>query len=300
MPDDLRRDERLLGVAERLLLDADAIGVFPTPVARLIEVAGLSEPERSLLSDECIESAPEHLAIKMRGVKDKVLAILDRCEAEVHLRPDISTNAAAAFKRLHEVGHHIIPWQAELAYADDRYTLSHEANALFELEASQVSAELLFQRNTLRQCAASSRIRASEVISLSSAFGASIHATFRRYVETHHKALAGVVLGLEPVCVAPPCFRRQEAFCSERWGARFQDPRDWPWDLDTGPLSVLSTKAAIVGTMVATGVYHDPVTYRMQWPDLNGELTRVRVEIFTNHYSLFVMLHPVARRRPRA
>lgn len=297
MLDEIRSDASLLETAERLLLVADVRGLLPTPVRRIVEAAGLTEPPESLLSDDCVDQAPDYLAEKMRGLTGKILALLDRREREVHVRPDISPYGA--FKRLHEVGHHIVPWQADLAYADDRFTLSVEANARFELEASQVAAELLFQRTLLENQAASRRLRVRTVLDLADTFGASIHSTFRRYVETHYKSVAGVVLARTPVCTTPPCFQRQEGFCSRAWLTGYHDPRSWPFELETGPFLAVSIQAAVVSTMLDAGTFRDPVQTHIEWPDLNGELHSMQLEVFTNSYNLFAMIRPLRLKLPR-
>lgn len=293
MLDSVRNDSRLASAAEKLLLLADVRGQLPTPVGQLIVAAGLVEPAESLLSDACIDQAPGYIAKKMRAVKGKVLALLDRQEREVHIRPDVSVNGP--FKRLHEVGHHILPWQNDLAYVDDYYTLSPEVSARFELEASRVAAELLFQGDLLREHAATRRIRAKTVHDLSDDFGATIHSTFRRYIETHRKAVAGVVLERQPLCSTPPCFERQEAFSSDIWLTQFHDPRHWPFRLGTGPFAAISSSANDVASLLDAGAYMGPMRDTVEWPDLNGELHSMRIEAFTNTYRLFVMLHPVRR-----
>lgn len=290
MLDDVRQNPDLAGAAKKLLLLADVRGELPTPVGRLIEAAGLHEPEESLLSDHCIEQAPRHLLAIMQSVAGKVLALLDRREKEVHISPTVASKAA--FKRLHEVGHHIVPWQSALAYADNSLTLSPDTEMLFELEASHVAAELLFQQTLLQDQARSRRVRAQTVHQLADAFGATIHSTFRRYVETHDKAVAGVVLPRHPLCIAPLCFQRRETFCSGRWRAQFHDTRQWPANIETGPFAAVAARAAAVAALLDADCYEDPIREIVPWPDLNGEVRAMRIEVFTNTYHIFVLFTP--------
>lgn len=293
MLEEVRNNGELAGAAKKLLLLADVREELPTPVDRIVQAAGLAEPAESLLSDEAISQAPAHLMEKMRGLVGRVMAVLDRQEHEIHIRPEHATTGA--FKRLHEVGHHIIPWQADLAYADDNFSLSAEANALFELEASHVAADLLFQQSLLAQHSASHRTRAKTVIDLSQRFGATIHSTFRRYVESHHRPVAGVVLKVDPVATAPVCFERQEAFCSIPWLGRFSNPRTWPLQLDGVPYAALSLIAADMVELLSLGQAEERVGTRLEWPDLNGELRPMRAEAFTNTYRVFLILTPSKR-----
>ncbi|TDB38235.1 MAG: hypothetical protein D9V44_09430 [Actinobacteria bacterium] len=226
----------------------------------------------------------------MRGISGKVLALLDRREKEVHIRPEHASNGA--FKRLHEVGHHIIPCQSDLAYADDYFTLSPETSALFELQANHVAAELLFQGTLLQEQAASRRLRAKSVLELSATFGATIHSTFRRLVETNAKPVAGVVLNRQPSCIAPLSFERREAFSSVLWRSRYHDPHNWPQWFDSGPFEAVVPHVAAVSTLLESGSYKDPIRTRIPWPDLNGEIRAMRIEVFTNTYHIFVLFAP--------
>lgn len=296
---EIRHDRRLHEAAESLLHEASVCDLLPTPVPRLLEAAGLTEPGLSLLDDECIDQAPPYLAEKIHALQGKVQAVLDRQEREVHVRPDIAANGGGAFKRLHEVGHDILPWQRDLAFADDGYTLAPDVRVQFELEASQVAAELMFQRTLLERAAADHRISAATVLLLSDQFGASIHATFRRFVETHRKSVAGAVLIRTPVSAPPAvCFQRQEAFCSQGWASRFDTPRAWPFRLEGSPYVTLSHAVAGFAAAVEAGSDR-PFRASIDWPDRNGELRRVKVEVFSNSYSIFLLLWPVRRRPAR-
>lgn len=294
MLEEVTSNTELVGAAGRLLLLADVREELPTPVDTLVQAAGLVEPNESLLSDRLLDQAPGHLKAIMSVLGDKIIALLDRQEREIHIRP--GADASGAFKRLHEVGHHIIPWQRDLAYADSNYTLSWETNALFELEASRVAAELLFQQDLFTRHAASRRVSARSVHALSEDFGASIHSTFRRYVETHARPVAGVVLRTTANLTGANCHVRQEAFCSGAWRMRFLSPRDWPHLLETGPYTAIAPHVTAVAEQLERGTYFQPLKEKIEWPDLNGELHPIRIDVFTNTYRLFVMLHPARRR----
>src|SRR5665811_2355109 len=105
--------------AEGLLRRADALGRLPTPVDDLVAAARLTEPEESLLSTSVLQSAPAHLRDAMARLTGRVRGLVDRRALEVHLSPEITHEARRNFIRLHEIGHHILPWQHDLGYADD-------------------------------------------------------------------------------------------------------------------------------------------------------------------------------------
>ena len=150
--------------AERLLRKADVRGRLPTPVDDIIAAADLLEPEHSLLSNFIIDQAPAHLQRAMRRIRFKVRAVLDRKAREVHVDPSIQHRGRLAFKKLHEVTHDILPWQRELAYADDDATLSWTTKRLFEWQANHGAAELLFQRDLLADMASQYEIGMAGVL----------------------------------------------------------------------------------------------------------------------------------------
>jgi hypothetical protein len=64
-----------------------------------------------MLSDFVLEQAPAHLRSAMRKLRLKVRAVLDRGAREIHVGPAIHNQGQISFKKLHEVGHDICPWQ---------------------------------------------------------------------------------------------------------------------------------------------------------------------------------------------
>lgn len=185
MLEELDSATEITKATERLLAAASARGRLPTPVDDLVAAADLVEPQESILSESMLRRAPKHIRDAVAPFRFKIRALLDRKAREIHVAPGIEHPAQRDFKRLHEVVHDILPSQRKLAYADDHKTLSWMTNLRFEQAANQGAAELLFQRELFRQMAADYQIGMAAVVELAEMFGASIHAAFRRYVETH-------------------------------------------------------------------------------------------------------------------
>jgi IrrE N-terminal-like domain len=286
--EDLEGAPKIIAATERLLAIADARGRLPTPVNDIVAAARLTEPAQSLLSDDAIYEAPKHLRDKIAKLKGKVRAVLDRRTKEVHVHPDIHIIGQRNFNRLHETSHGIFDWQTELAYADDTYTLTWapehraELDRQWEQEANQGAAELLFQRNLLAEMAADERIGFASIVDLSERFGASIHATFRRVVETHRGAVAGVVVSESPTISSPVTYRRFEAMHSGRWGERFGPANDWPKFLPVPSYPFLEQLQSQF--QVPTG--HIELT----WPDVNGGPVPIHAEYFNNSYRILILL----------
>lgn len=288
---DLDAGPQIAHLTAKLLSRADADGRLPTPVGDIIAAAGLEEPSESLLSESAIGAAPEHLRSKLRRLRSKVHAVVDRRAREVHVHPDISRDGQRRFKQLHEVGHDILPWQKELAYADDATTLSLTTNIGFEQEANQTSAELLFQRLLFERMAAEYEIGVAAFVELAGKFGASYHASFRRYVETHGHALAGLVLDASPCRTDPLGYRRREVVLSGVWAERFDSRAAWP--------AVLCADA--YGFVNEVKNVNGPATPACDWtyPNISNEPTELHVELFSNSYSVFALIWLPRRERFR-
>jgi len=283
MPGEVPDADAIRKATERLLRKAEAVGRLPTPVEDIIAAADLVEPQHSMLSDFVLDQAPQHLRRAIRKLRFKVRAVLDRRAREVHVDPSIQHRGRLAFKKLHEVTHDILPWQRALGYADDDATLSWSTRQLFERQANQGAAELLFQRDVFGDMARQYEIGMAAIIELGGLFGASVHAAFRRFVETHSRAVAGVVMELSPCAAHPIAYRRKEMACSERWANRFGSSRSWPLILRSPPYSFvdLAPRARSTRSVVAADLL---------LPDVNNEPVRLNVEVYCNSYMLFVLM----------
>src|SRR5665811_1676450 len=131
---------------DQLLRAADAYGRYPTAVDDILAAAKLTQVDDYVLDDSKIAKAPAYLRSLLRSAKQKIQGLVDRREKVVHISPDIDHEARRRFVKLHETTHSILPHQQDLVYADTNETLSLATKRLFEQEANQGAAELLFQR----------------------------------------------------------------------------------------------------------------------------------------------------------
>lgn len=275
---DLDSGDEISRLTDRLLREADADGRWPTPVDDIVAAAELAEPEESAFAESMLARAPRHLrkAIDLIGTR-KIRAMLDRKERTVHLAPGIESEGRRSFLRLHEVTHDLLPWQAELAYADSDATLSWKTQKLFEQEANQGSAELLFQGQRFARMASDYAIGMGTVTELANLVGASRRATLRRYVEGHGSPVCGIVLKTSPVGRDPLRYERHEVTQSRAWTKRFGS--SWPRLLsaDAFPfLSLLSSPFGADGTST--------------FPDVNLESTEIRVESVASRFGILTLL----------
>jgi IrrE N-terminal-like domain len=288
--DDLTSGTEIARLTDNLLHRADAYDRFPTPVEDIVLSAQLAEPEHSLLSGFILAQAPRHLREAVAPLRRKVRALLDRKAREIHLDPTINNDAQRRFKRCHEVSHDLYPWQRALGYADDDTTLSFATHILFEREANQGAAELLFQRDRYRDVASDYAIGIATIIELAAMFGVSIHASFRRFVETHRHAVAGLALHPSPKTTTPLAYRRYEALQSAAWTQQFGAVSAWPALVCAEPYTFIKIAPTARAAL-------SPPRTTFALPDLAHIQQTANVEIFSNSYRTFVLLWLPRRER---
>lgn len=178
-------------IADRTLRRADALGWLPTPLDRLIAAAKvheISEPET--WRDKFLASLPSRSRALFESAWQKIRGIADLRDRAVYV-PGASGGRPMQFPRAHELGHQVIPWHnLNLAYKDDDRSLTAEAEELFDSEANFFAAEVIFQGEGFRRAALDFRPSFDAVFTLADMYGASRHATLRRYVEEHDEPLA--------------------------------------------------------------------------------------------------------------
>jgi hypothetical protein len=273
---DLEAADEIGRQVDRLLRAADAYGRFPTPVEDIVSAAALSQADEYVLDDSLIAKAPAHLRALLRSAKHKIQGLVDRRERVVHVSPAIDHDGKRRFIILHETTHDILPHQQDLLYADDNETLSPSTKRLFEREANQGAAELLFQRDRFARDANDLEVSIAAVWELADRYGSSFHAALRRYAEAHPRAVAAIVLERTPHRSHPPTWRREEVMATPAWTARIGSP--------TWPRNMASDAYPFLAALDLQGFD--------QWTllDLAGSPVSIRVEAFQTPYNSFLLL----------
>lgn len=284
-------------VAATLLRKADVGERLPTPVDDLITAAGLLEQDDYVLSESKISEAPRQLRRLLRSAGRKIRGVLDRRERVLHVSPSVDVPAQRQFIRCHETMHDVLPWQRDLlVLGDTSKTLAPDIELRFEREANQGAAELLFQIDLLRRISQDYPTDISTPIELASMFGASIHSTFRRWIEDHSGSVCGIVLDPKPALQSPLTFRRFELPASRGWTHRFGN------DCFPTQLNVLEYP------FLAYLAPDDLGEMDCDWShiDRSGEFVTLHAQSFTNGYRTFVLVWVpskegfIARHRGRA
>lgn len=174
-------------LALALLREADALGHVPTPLDELTGVARLVYAGEIELSLAERKSLVRKLG---RTMLDRILAGLEGMinfrSREIWLKPDLVV-VRRRFVHAHELGHNILPVHRQLAYLDDRGTLSPAVQETCEREANQAAIELLAQGPRLVAEADDTPLVARSVEQLAGRFEISLQATARRISEDSAK-----------------------------------------------------------------------------------------------------------------
>ncbi len=282
MLEDLDSAPEITRLTEQLLRRADADGRWPTPIEDIVAAAQLSEPQESPFSPAVLLHAPKHIrrAIQRLG-HGRIRALLDRRERAVYLDPEIENGGRRSFLRLHEVTHHLLPWQQQLAYADSDATLSPATRALFEREANQGAAELFFQGQRFAAMAGDFRIDTASICQLANDVGASLRATLRQFAETHAGAVCGLVLEPSPIGVDPLRCRRREVSQSRSWTSQFGNASTWPQILSAEVFPFLVAAAPNTEQLAPMSA---------TWIDIDNTPVEIRAQAMRNRYEVLVVL----------
>ncbi len=178
--------------ARALLRESKALGVYPTPVERIIA-------EAQLKVEEGVDLSQAHQGFFSRTfegigkVSRKVLGLLDFRQKTIYL--DLSQEEPRKrFVKLHEVGHDVLTWQSDTYRWDDEKTLDPWTKETFEREASFFASCALFQLDRFDEEAAKLPLGLRSALALARKFGSSCQAAIRRYVQRSGKRCAVLVL----------------------------------------------------------------------------------------------------------
>jgi hypothetical protein len=183
-------------IAFDALYKSKSLGVFPTPVEKILNYAQLRIDSSVDLSKVPSNFFAKHGLAFKRGLA-KIRGVLDRSEKIIYL--DMNQHASKQkFVKLHEVGHELCGWQGNmLKYLDDDENLNPDINDMFEAEANYFASSALFQGHLFNEKVSEYPLELATCLHLHKLFGGSFHATIRRYVEHSKKRCALLVLNKE-------------------------------------------------------------------------------------------------------
>ena len=152
-PEDLRAVEEQ---AHRLLDRADAWDRYPVPVHEILDAANVRLAPTSAFDADAIVSYLRGKAAaaraRVKSAMSKVLGLYDAGEGLIHIDGTV-VKAKQTFLKLHETGHHDIPWHRKMFrfFQDCRKTLAPDVADRFRTRGQQLCALRPVQGSHLRR-----------------------------------------------------------------------------------------------------------------------------------------------------
>ncbi len=262
---------------KRLLRAADARGQLPTPKSQVLACARLLELGEIDLA-EYEASFVDKAAEIFHKAMSKVFGFLDRRSESIYVDPQMR-DSRKLLVTYHEVAHRIIPWQNIVYTEDEESTLSFECSEMFEAEANFGAVEILFQCERFEDEARDYEMSVESALYLADRYGASRHATLRRFVERDHRPC--LLLVLKPTI-------RQHSDGQTSFYVAYSIPSA-PFTLEFGePLQLeFVNPDDEIGKIVNSGLEGE-----IALPNLKGFAKPCLVEPFCNGYRTFVLIRP--------
>jgi Zn-dependent peptidase ImmA (M78 family) len=181
-------------ISFEVLKNSKSLDIFPTPVDKIVAYSELivrKDLDVSKIHPSYVDKANRIL----KRALSKVRGLFDRKQKTIYLDLSQGFNRKN-FVKLHETAHGILPWQKKIndILGDDEHTLSPEANEEFEMEANYFASVTLFQHDRFLSELTTLNLSIDAAMHLAKHFGASIHASLRRYVDCSKNRCALLVL----------------------------------------------------------------------------------------------------------
>lgn len=267
--------------AQLILQNAGVGDKLPTPVADIVACAELVVSNDITLSEVHTDFFTRSFGVAKAAIA-KLMGLVDLRQKVIYLDTTM-IREKQTFVKLHEVGHKVLPWQrATYMYLDDETTLAPEVGDLFEQEANRFAADVLFQVDRFKHDAADLPLSIRSPLALARRYGASAHASIRRYVEANNRACALVIADLLPEIEGQGSFLRvKHVVRSAKFDHRFPHMK-WARRLECGLPYVLPI---LRGARFVEG-------HEIDLLDQAGQQVRCKVAVFSNTYTIFILIWP--------
>lgn len=270
-------------IAENILRDSRSLGFFPTPVQNIIAYTELKLDAGVDLSDiprSFLARYSQAIRNKIQSAISKILGAIDLREKTIYLNLDQNQNMKR-FVQLHETGHHALPWQNEIFCVDNEASLlDPDIKDEFEQEASYFASAILFQLGVFDNELIKLPLSIKSAMILSDKFGASKHASIRRYVERSPKRCALLVLK-KPSNNGEFSVSVRNYFQSRPFSEEFGQIR-WP--------KTIGLQYAFVQDLLIGRKYHEGGSFKIV--KKNSDLIEFCYHYFNNSYNTFILMFP--------
>lgn len=277
--------DRVRKEAERLLLEAGAMGCFPTPIEDILVAAKVEEIPEAVLSPGFLAKMRKKAGGALKRALSKVIGLFDAHARFIFVDRTLHL-AKQTFVRLHETGHGFLPWQREI-YAvveDCDQTLAPEIADQFEREANVFATEVLFQLDAFTEEAELMEFSILTPVKLSKKYGASIYSSVRQYVFKNWRACAVLVLDPPEIALGHGFRARRRRFVASTKFVNLFGTPVWP---------EYFTPDDQIGAMVPLGKRRMSGMRELELVDRNGTTNICAAEAFTQRHQVFILIHAV-------
>lgn len=284
--------ESLIAVKKHALMalqDSGALGVFPTPIDQVLDIAKVVLAPEAEFSEGFLNKFKK----KFGGISDlvkkamsKVIGLFDATARIIYVDQTLHI-AKKCFLKLHETGHSFLPWQAKLysLVEDCNQTLDSDIADQFDREANVFAKEVLFQGDTFSKEAADYNFSIHTPINLSKKYGASIYSSIREYVRSHNRACTVLVLDMPELVEGKGFVSKLRRYESSSAFFKIFGQQQWP-------LSYSPDDS--IGAIVPVGRQRSSKPRFITLIDLNGDEHECVAEAFTQTYQVFVLIASVS------
>lgn len=276
--------------ANKALLQADAFGIFPTPVAQVMGRARVTLAPENAFEDGLIDAFRKKFKNKLGVLKkalSKVFGVLDAVARIAYVDATLPI-VKQTFLKLHETAHAFLPWQRELycVVEDCGETIHPDVADAFDREANVFASEVLFQGGSFSLEASDYEFGMNVPLKLSRKYGSSAYSAIRRYVDNNHRSCAVLVLN-------PPAIVVIHGFVSSLRRAITSTEFDRTLGKITWP--DLYSPDDDIGKMIPFGKQRMSGKKTLTISDLNGDAHECIAEIFKTPYQIFVLIAPIQK-----
>jgi hypothetical protein len=256
----------------------------------LVAAAGLEVARGVSLDEGFLHGLYRRPNTSVRRAVGKVIGLFDSRERVIYLDRTVYS-MKQRFVALHETGHGVLPWQRDI-YAfmeDSQVSLDPEVKEAFDREANVFASEVLFQGGGFEREAADREFGLRVPLALAKKYGSSVYAAVRRYVRTHERVCALLVLE-PPVLAGADGFRakRRRVEVSLAFRERFGEIA-WPEYFTPGDA---------IGACVPVGGVRMTEAGTCSLKGVDGDDCECLVEAFDTTHQVFVLICPASGDRP--
>ena len=268
--------------ARRVLKDAEAFGIYPTPVSRIMDCAKVVLDPDDIFDDSLVRQFRRRFKKTLKRALSKVCGIFDAAAKIIYIDRTLM-GVKQTFLKLHETAHAFLPWQRKLyaAIEDCEQTIDSQLADEFDREANAFASEVLFQCDVFTKEASDLEFGIRVPLSLSKKYGASIYSTVRRYVRIHHRTCAVLILNMPEIADGYGficTLRRVEVSLS--FDQQFKS-LIWPDKF---------TPDDPIGNVIPLGKRRMSRPQTILLSDSNGDTHEFIAEAFTQTYQVFILI----------